>query len=102
MVAVLGQGASAFDNAATALEAGAAEVHVFFRRPEMERVQPYKHVSYTGFLRHMGDLPDAMRWRFMRHLLTLREVFPAETHHRVVRHANAHLHPGAGWTDARA
>lgn len=102
VVAVLGQGASAFDNAAAALEGGAREVHVFFRRAEMQRVQPYKHVSYTGFLRHMGDLPDALRWRFMRHLLTLREAFPAETHERVVRHANAHLHPGAGWTDARA
>jgi cation diffusion facilitator CzcD-associated flavoprotein CzcO len=101
-VAVLGQGASAFDNAATALEAGAAEVHVFFRRAEMQRVQPYKHVSYAGFLRHMGDLPDALRWRFMRHMLTIREAFPVETYERVTRHANAHLHPGAGWTDARA
>ena len=31
-VAVIGAGASAFDNAATALEAGAAEVHLFCRR----------------------------------------------------------------------
>jgi cation diffusion facilitator CzcD-associated flavoprotein CzcO len=102
VVAVLGQGASAFDNAATALEAGAAEVHVFFRRPELQRVQPYKQISYGGFLRHMRDLPDAMRWRFMRHLLTIREAFPQETYERVTRHANGVLHPGAGWTGARA
>ena len=102
VVAILGQGASAFDNAATALEAGAAAVHVFFRRPEMQRVQPYKHISYGGFLRHMRDLPDAMRWQFMRHLLTMREAFPVETYERVTRHANAHLHPGAGWTGAHA
>ena len=38
----------------------------------------------------------------MRHLLTLREAFPAETHERVTRHPNAHLHAGAGWTGARA
>ena len=101
VVAVLGAGASAFDNAATALEAGAAEVHVFFRRPALQRVQPMKQISYTGFLRHLGDLPDAQRWRFMRHLLRLREAFPAETHERVARHPNAHLHPGAGWRDAR-
>lgn len=101
VVAVLGQGASAFDNAATALEAGAAEVHVFFRRAEMQRVQPYKQISYTGFLRHMRDLPDALRWRFMRHLLTMREAFPVETYDRVMRHPNATLHPGAGWTGAR-
>ncbi|SDZ99814.1 NAD(P)-binding domain-containing protein [Rubrimonas cliftonensis] len=100
-IAVLGAGASAFDNAAAALEAGAAEVHVFFRRPELQRVQPYKQISYAGFLRHMGDLDDALRWRFMRHLLTLREAFPAETHARVAGRANATLHPGAGWTGAR-
>ncbi len=102
VVAVLGQGASAFDNAATALEAGAAEVHIFFRRSEMQRVQPYKHISYGGFLRHMGDLPDAMRWRFMHHLLTIREAFPIETYERVTKHPNAYLHAAAGWTNARA
>ena len=102
VVAVLGQGASAFDNAATALEAGAEAVHIFFRRPEMQRLQPYKQISYNGFLRHMGDMPDSTRWRFMRHLLNLREAFPVETYRRVTDRANAHLHPGAGWSGARA
>jgi len=101
-VAVRGAGASAFDNAAAALEAGAAEVHVFFRRREIQRVQPYKHLSYQGFLRHMGDLPDAQRWRAMRHLLTIREAFPVETYERVTRHANARLHPGSTWLSAKA
>ncbi len=100
VVAVLGAGASAFDNAATALEAGAAEVHLFWRRPELQRVQPYKQISYAGFLRHLGDLDDARRWRIMRHLLTLREAFPAETWARVTANPNAVLHPGAGWKDA--
>ena len=99
-VAVLGAGASAFDNAATALEAGARAVHVFWRRDQLQRVQPYKHISYTGFLRHLGDLPDDKRWRIMRHLLTLREAFPAETWARVTRHQNAHLHAGCDWSDA--
>lgn len=102
VVAVLGAGASAFDNAATALEAGAGEVHIFFRRPELQRVQPYKQVSYTGFLRHLGDLDDARRWRMMHHLLMLREAFPAETWARVTRHPNVTLHPGAGWAAAEA
>ncbi|MEM6745244.1 MAG: NAD(P)/FAD-dependent oxidoreductase [Pseudomonadota bacterium] len=102
VVAVLGAGASAFDNAAAALEAGASAVHVFFRRDEIQRVQPYKHLSYQGFLRHVGDLPDAVRWRAMRHLLTVREAFPIETYERVTRHGNAHLHPGSAWLSARA
>lgn len=100
-VAVLGAGASAFDNAATALEAGAAEVHLFWRRAEIQRIQPYKQISYAGFLRHLGDLDDPVRWRIMRYLLNLREAFPAETWARVTDQPNAHLHAGSDWTGAQ-
>jgi cation diffusion facilitator CzcD-associated flavoprotein CzcO len=100
-VAVLGAGASAFDNAATALEAGAAEVRLFCRRPELQRVQPYKAISFNGFLRHFGELPDAMRWRFMRHLLSIREALPRETWDRVTRHRAFHLHTGSPWQAVR-
>jgi cation diffusion facilitator CzcD-associated flavoprotein CzcO len=40
VVAVLGAGASAFDNAAAALEAGATEVHLFCLRVEPMRCSP--------------------------------------------------------------
>ncbi len=96
-VAVLGAGASAFDNAATALEAGATEVRLFVRRAELQRVQPYKAISYPGFLRHFRDLDDATRWRFMHHLLSIREALPPETWDRCTRHANFHLHTGSPW-----
>ena len=39
-VAVIGAGASAFDNAATALESGAAEVHLLCRRAQIQVIQP--------------------------------------------------------------
>ncbi len=100
-VAVLGAGASAFDNAAAALEAG-AEVHLFCRRPELQRVQPYKWLSFPAFFRHFGDLDDATRWKFMNHVLSLREALPAETWDRVTSHAAFHLHTGAPWLDARS
>lgn len=100
-VAVLGAGASAFDNAASALEAGAAEVRMYCRRPALQRVQPYKAISSAGFLRHFGTLDDATRWRFMRHLLSIREALPVETWNRVTRHANFHLHTGSPWRSAR-
>lgn len=96
-VAVLGAGASAFDNAATALEAGAAEVAVYCRRADLQRVQPFKWLSFPGFLGHFGDLDDAWRWRFMNYLLTMREAFPRETWERAARHANFRLETGAGW-----
>jgi cation diffusion facilitator CzcD-associated flavoprotein CzcO len=101
-VAVLGSGASAFDNAAMALEAGAAEVVLFCRRPEPQVVQPYRWLTFAGFLRHLADLEDAWRWRFMRHILSLREGFPQETYDRCAVHAAFQLRSGAPWTAARA
>jgi cation diffusion facilitator CzcD-associated flavoprotein CzcO len=94
-VAVIGAGASAFDNAATALEAGAAEVHLFCRRAEIQLIQPYRWLTFRGFLRHFCDLDDAWRWRFMRAVLEMREGFPQATYDRCARHANFRLHEGA-------
>lgn len=101
-VAVLGAGASALDNAAMALEAGAAEVRLFCRRPEPQLVQPYLWLTFAGFLRHLSDLDDAWRWRLMRHILSLREGFPQPTWDRCARHGNFTLHAGAPWLGARA
>jgi cation diffusion facilitator CzcD-associated flavoprotein CzcO len=100
-VAVLGAGASAFDNAAMALEAGAAEVVLFCRRAEPQVVQPYRWLTFAGFLRHLSDLEDAWRWRFMRHILAMREGFPQETFDRCAVHENFHLRTASPWTGAR-
>ena len=102
IVAVLGAGASALDNAAVALEHGASEVHLFCRRMTPQLVQPYRWLTFAGFLRHLSDLDDAWRWRFMSTILGLREGFPQETWDRCARHANFHLHAGAPWQGARA
>ncbi len=101
-VAVIGAAASAFDNAATALEHGAAQVEMFCRRDDLQRVQPYKTLAYPGFLRHFGTLPDATRWRMMNHLLTIREALTRETWERVTCHPNFALVTGAALVDAKA
>ncbi|RXT42730.1 NAD(P)-binding domain-containing protein [Bradyrhizobium betae] len=100
-VAVIGAGASAFDNAATALEAGAAEVHLLCRRAQIQVIQPYRWLTFRGFLRHLSDLDDAWRWRFMRTILEMREGFPQPTYDRCARHANFTLHEGAPLEAAR-
>ena len=100
-VVVIGAGASAFDNAATALEAGAAEVHLLCRRTEAQVVQPYRWVTFRGFLRHLSDLDDPWRWRFMRHVLGMREGFPQQTYDRCADHANFEMHTGAGVHSSR-
>lgn len=100
VMAVLGAGASAFDNAAVALEHGAAEVHLFCRRAEPMVVQPYRWLTFAGFLRHMGEMPDEWRWRFMSYILGLREGFAQDHYDRVVKHANFHMHVGREWNGA--
>ncbi len=100
-VAVLGAGASAFDNAAMALEAGAREVVLFCRRAEPQVVQPYRWLTFAGFLRHVSELDDAWRWRFMSYILGLREGFPQETYDRCAVHDAFRLRTAVPWTSAR-
>ena len=99
-VAVLGAGASAADNAATALEAGARTVRMFVRRERLQRVQPYRWLTFAGFLRHYCDLDDAWRWRFMSYVLGLRESIPQHTYDRVRTFPNFEIVKGGGWNAA--
>jgi cation diffusion facilitator CzcD-associated flavoprotein CzcO len=101
-VAVLGAGASAFDNAATALDHGAREVTLCFRRPALVNVNAYRWAEFVGFLRHMGDLPDADKWRFVRQIARMGQLPPADTLKRAREHAGFRLHPGCSWTDVEA
>ena len=94
-VAVIGAGASAFDNAAMALEAGAATVHLLCRRDAIQLIQPYRWLTFRGFLRHFCELDDAWRWRFMRAVMEMREGFPQATYDRCARHPQFQLHQGA-------
>ena len=89
---MLGAGASAFDNAAVALEAGAAEVHLFCRRAQPMDVQPYRWLTFAGFLKHMHEMPDAWRWRFMANILGMREGFAQDTYDRASRFPNFTMH----------
>jgi cation diffusion facilitator CzcD-associated flavoprotein CzcO len=93
-VAVLGAGASAMDNAAEALEAGAASVEQFCRRPLLQPIQPLAWTGFAGFMRHIGDMDDAWRWRFMSYVLGLREPFTKDAWGRVSRFANYKLRVG--------
>lgn len=99
VVCVVGAGASAADNAAVALEHGAAEVHMFVRRDKLQRIQPYRWITFAGFLKHLPDVDDAWRWRFMQRVLGMRESIPQDTYDRMRKHDNYYLHTGCGLTD---
>jgi cation diffusion facilitator CzcD-associated flavoprotein CzcO len=100
-VGVLGAGASAFDNAATALEAGAARVQLCVRRKRLPRVNPYRWMESAGFLGQFADLPDLMRWRFMRHIFTMNQPPPPDTVARCAAFGQFSAHPGTPWEGAR-
>ncbi|MDL2172544.1 MULTISPECIES: NAD(P)-binding domain-containing protein [Asaia] len=100
-VGVLGAGASAFDNAATALEHGAASVDLCLRRKAIPAVNPYRWMENAGFLGHFPDLPDETRWRFMHRIYDLNQPPPQETFWRCRQHGNFTFHPGTPWLSVR-
>ena len=99
-VVVVGAGASAFDNAATALEHGAARVDILVRRPVLPETNAFRVLENTGFFHNFADMPDAQRWRFMQRLLSLPMPPPQDTLERTFRHPGAHLHLGSPLLDA--
>jgi cation diffusion facilitator CzcD-associated flavoprotein CzcO len=94
-IAVIGASASAFENAATALEHGAEAVGLYCRRPTLPVVNPNRWIEFAGFLRHFGDLDDAKKWRFMKLIFDMKQPPPQESFQRCVRHRNFTLQLGS-------
>lgn len=93
-VAVIGVGASAVDNAAEALEHGAAEVRHLIRRAEMPRINKMMGIGSFGFTAGFAELPDEWRWRFMQYSFATQTPPPHGSTLRVSRHENAYFHFG--------
>ena len=100
-IGILGVGASAVDSAATAAEAGASQVDLFYRRP----LQPYgerrKWVENNGFLSHFASLPDAVRWRGMHVYLRAGTPAPKWSMERLLAQPNVQIHQSEGWSQTR-
>lgn len=100
-IGILGAGASAFDNAGTALEAGVASVDLFFRRERLPVVNPNRWMEQSGILAHWGDLDDLRRWRWLRHFFVVNQPPPQDTFERCVAFDDFRLHARAPWTAVR-
>jgi cation diffusion facilitator CzcD-associated flavoprotein CzcO len=100
-IAVLGAGASAFDNASTALEHGAKSVVLCIRRKEIQRVNPQLWMGKAGFLRHFADLPDQWKWRFMQHMFSYNIPAPQDAYNRLSRLPGAEIRQNASWKSVR-
>jgi len=99
---VLGAGASAFDNAAEALEAGAAEVVLFARRPILPQVNKSKWTAFAGFQHGYASLDDALRWRFYTYIFSEQVPPPYESVLRCERHPGFSIRFSESWLDLAA
>jgi len=91
-IAVLGAGASAFDNAGMALEHGAASIDLLVRRAKIPPINPNRWIEFAGFLRHLCELDDELRWQFMTYYFALNQPPPQDTFDRCAQFPNFHIH----------
>jgi FAD-dependent urate hydroxylase len=82
-IGVLGVLATAIDNTATALEAGAREAICYARRPHLPQVNKSKGASFPGFQRGQGMLDDEWRWKIYTYMLSAGSPPPHESVLRV-------------------
>lgn len=95
-VVVIGAGASAFDNAAEALESGCGRLTMLLRRPCLPRVNSSKALDGRGYWHGWSELPAEWRWRLALSVERRQTPPPHESVRRVATHANATLLTGAG------
>jgi FAD-dependent urate hydroxylase len=99
-VAVIGISASAVDNAAHALEAGANSVHMLVRAPAVPRINKMKSTTYPGFTEGFPQLSPQARLDLLSYAFRSRIAPPGDSVKRVFRHGNAKLHLGWELTGA--
>ena len=93
-VAVVGAGASAVENAAEALEAGANEVRLIIRRNDLPTVNKMMGIGSGGFTNGFAGLDDEWRWRILHYAFTMQTPPPRGSMLRVKRHSNGYFHFG--------
>lgn len=96
-VAVLGAGAAGFDMAVAALAAGARNVSMFMRRPDLPMLDVVRDLETAGQLDHGQELSDLTKWGISRFMSGISQS-PAEHHfHLACSYPNFRIHAGSPW-----
>ena len=90
-IGVIGCGASAFDNAAAALEAG-AKVQMIARTSTLKLRKMIRTVEYSGLKNNFREMSDLLRWRFARHIMGDSNPPPPESGERAMAFSGFSLH----------
>ena len=96
-VAVLGGGASAFDNANYALEQGVKEAHVFVRRKQLPRINPIRQLEHSGLIERYHILSDEEKYTAMSHFFRFNQPPTNDTFSRASAWEGFHLHLDSPW-----
>ncbi|MBB3981331.1 cation diffusion facilitator CzcD-associated flavoprotein CzcO [Sphingobium fontiphilum] len=101
-VAILGGGASAFDNANHALGEGVAAAEVFMRRKAMPRINPIRFMERVGFAARYPALDDATKYAVMAAFLAHNQPPTNDTFERAASWPGFALHLGSPWLNVAA
>jgi cation diffusion facilitator CzcD-associated flavoprotein CzcO len=93
-IAVIGGGASAWDTAAAALEAGAARADMYVRRPILPQVNKFRAISTPPYFHGWAALLPEQQWQLMVYLFDRPAPVPHETVHRALRRPGLRIHLG--------
>ena len=99
-VAVIGLAATAFDNAAVALESGATEVVLIGRAPALPRLNKMRQTVYPGFTHGFPGLPDREKLRMLDHVVRCRIAPPRDSVLRIASNPRLRLMLGSEVTGA--
>lgn len=96
-VAILGGGASAFDNANFALTEGVTEAHIFVRRKELPRINPIRQMETSGMIERFHSLTDSNKYKIISHFFKHNQPPTNDTFARASSWPGFHLHLGSPW-----
>lgn len=96
-IAILGGGASAFDNANFALSEGAAEAHVFVRRGQLPSVNPIRQMEGSGMIERFHTLADRDKYAVISHFFKFNQPPTNDTFARAAAWPGFRLHLGSPW-----
>lgn len=100
-VAVVGGSASALDNAATALDAGAAQVDLFIRRRQHPERNVLRYLEFAGMFSSFILMPDEQRLEIARTAMENAVPPPLWSIERCEAYKDFSLHMGLGWRALR-
>lgn len=98
-IAILGGGASAFDNAQHALASGVAEAQVFVRRKSLPKVNPIRFMERTNFIPRFQELQDDLKYKIIADFFGRNQPPTNDTFERAAAWPGFALRLGSPWLD---